>query len=1220
MSFHPPIGGGGVTAVTASLPISSTGGATPDISISQAGVATDGYLSSTDWNTFNNKQSALTFSTGLTDTAGTITANLSTGIAGGQSAIGGTGAGENLTLSSTSNATKGKLLFGTSAYDEVNNKLGIGTAVPVFTAEITASSNGNEGLVVSNTDTTGFETLGLSETAGTGTLDFYITRNNSLVPTVANRNGVEMVNTANSYMFFGTNNLERMRILGSGEVGIGTSTPAFTLDVAGITNTLTQYNLNGIFFATQDTTNFNLYIGQNTGTSPSDSIFLGDSAGKVNTTGTQNAFIGVNAGIANTTGEESTYIGAYSGYQAVSGDNNTLVGRMAGFGIITGDRNTYIGDSTGSAGDVSNVTIIGQGAAPLNTANDNTFVGQGSGASNTTGTNLVMIGKGTTSTLGTENNGVALGNGATITLNNQFVVVSSITEYQFRGIDYQMPSSQGNSGEVLTNNGLGGLSWTAPSFAYGIGSAVTSGTPSSVLFVDGASNLAEDNANFFWNNTSKYLGIQKNNPAFSIDSVGTINSDTQYNHLGLFLIKQDVPNTNLISGYNAVSGSFSGTGNTVYGINAGQSITSGSNGVYIGTNAGGTTGGAGVQSGNKNTVIGWEAGKNLGDTTSESVIIGAGASINAFTGGGAGPNNSVIIGTNSAPKATGIDNIYIGDSVATNMTTGSNNTIIGKGASSTSLAENNITAIGYMAGAGVSQDEGLYIGSNAGNGLLGFRNQVIGTFAGRFRLGNDNTIFGHQAGQGNAIGAQGSQNVFMGTSAGQVNQGDSNNFFGYFAGVSNSTGSQNLFFGRLAGAANTTGLGNIFIGDASGSSSTTASYNLGIGENTLASTTTGTRNIAIGRQTGAGITSSLDNTLIGYNTAPLLLSGSDDNVIVGNGAGASLTTGNLRNVIIGKDSARLNNGSFDNVVIGYNAMTNGGLNQNVVIGSGAGVDIGNDSVVIGYNALNGAVTVGGTTTVIGSSSGNSLSSLSSNHIFIGYDNGNGTSGGAASSTATDTIIIGLSADDGNFSNTITMGKFATATKINQFVVGGTTSPISDWQINTVDYVMPSSYPAGTPSYFQNDGAGNLTWTTAGVPAYGELYENGGTTAITITTAGTYYQWQTATTGLSQLTTPSATTDDITVDTGGDGVYKISASVSFMGTNGAIQQYTIFLNGNPTHITAKNKIQGAIVSQDLSMTGLLNLVATDVIDLRVTSDGNGDTSTPEEVGLVINRID
>jgi hypothetical protein len=50
-----PSSGGTVTSVTGTAPIASSGGATPAISISQATTSTDGYLSSTDWNTFNGK-------------------------------------------------------------------------------------------------------------------------------------------------------------------------------------------------------------------------------------------------------------------------------------------------------------------------------------------------------------------------------------------------------------------------------------------------------------------------------------------------------------------------------------------------------------------------------------------------------------------------------------------------------------------------------------------------------------------------------------------------------------------------------------------------------------------------------------------------------------------------------------------------------------------------------------------------------------------------------------------------------------------------------------------------------------------------------------------------------------------------------------------------------------------------------------------------------------
>jgi len=78
----------------------------------------------------------LTFGTGLTRSGTTITSNLSVGVPGGQSAIGGTGSGDDLTLRSTSDATKGNIFFGSSTYDEVNNRLGIGTLTPTETLDV----------------------------------------------------------------------------------------------------------------------------------------------------------------------------------------------------------------------------------------------------------------------------------------------------------------------------------------------------------------------------------------------------------------------------------------------------------------------------------------------------------------------------------------------------------------------------------------------------------------------------------------------------------------------------------------------------------------------------------------------------------------------------------------------------------------------------------------------------------------------------------------------------------------------------------------------------------------------------------------------------------------------------------------------------------------------------------------------------------------------------
>ena len=51
---------GYVTAVTATSPLFSSGGTTPNITIQQASGSQSGFLSSTDWTTFNSKQNALT--------------------------------------------------------------------------------------------------------------------------------------------------------------------------------------------------------------------------------------------------------------------------------------------------------------------------------------------------------------------------------------------------------------------------------------------------------------------------------------------------------------------------------------------------------------------------------------------------------------------------------------------------------------------------------------------------------------------------------------------------------------------------------------------------------------------------------------------------------------------------------------------------------------------------------------------------------------------------------------------------------------------------------------------------------------------------------------------------------------------------------------------------------------------------------------------------------
>jgi hypothetical protein len=57
--------GSGVTDITTNAPLATTGGTTPDLSISEADGTTDGYLTAVDWSTFNGKQAALVSGTNI---------------------------------------------------------------------------------------------------------------------------------------------------------------------------------------------------------------------------------------------------------------------------------------------------------------------------------------------------------------------------------------------------------------------------------------------------------------------------------------------------------------------------------------------------------------------------------------------------------------------------------------------------------------------------------------------------------------------------------------------------------------------------------------------------------------------------------------------------------------------------------------------------------------------------------------------------------------------------------------------------------------------------------------------------------------------------------------------------------------------------------------------------------------------------------------------------
>ena len=99
-----PSSGGTVTSVTGTAPVVSSGGNTPAISMPAATTSVNGYLTSTDWTTFNNK----------TSNTGTVTSVGGTGTVNGLTLTGTVTTSGNLTLGGTLDLSSPPAIGGTT--------------------------------------------------------------------------------------------------------------------------------------------------------------------------------------------------------------------------------------------------------------------------------------------------------------------------------------------------------------------------------------------------------------------------------------------------------------------------------------------------------------------------------------------------------------------------------------------------------------------------------------------------------------------------------------------------------------------------------------------------------------------------------------------------------------------------------------------------------------------------------------------------------------------------------------------------------------------------------------------------------------------------------------------------------------------------------------------------------------------------------------------------
>ena len=229
-------------------------------------------------------------------------------------------------------------------------------------------------------------------------------------------------------------------------VGIGTSTPAYKLDV------IADAQINGV------------RIGRGNG-NVSTNTATGADALKSNTSGQYNSANGYHSLYFNTVGERNTANGFNALYYNSTGNSNTAIGQSSLQENTNGSENTATGRQSLQY-NIGGSENAAYGFWALNsniTGIKNTGIGNYAGALNITGSSNVFIGY-RAGQDETGSNKLYISNSSTSTplIYGDFST-STLTVYSNLNINnaYAFPNADGTSGQVLSTNGAGVLGWNS---------------------------------------------------------------------------------------------------------------------------------------------------------------------------------------------------------------------------------------------------------------------------------------------------------------------------------------------------------------------------------------------------------------------------------------------------------------------------------------------------------------------------------------------------------------------------------------------------------------------------------------------------------------------------------------------------------------------------------------------------------------------------------------